>query len=124
MGSNRNLYGDFSNRRKLNELKRTSKCIILPDSRFKIAWNIIIILLLLYTAVFVPFKISFLSGDNKVIEAFEWVSDTLFALDIFVNFCTATENSKTGMLEFSHKKLAFNYIKSWFFLDLLACFPF
>tara|TARA_B110000285_G_C14936201_1_gene519725 strand:- start:480 stop:650 length:171 start_codon:yes stop_codon:yes gene_type:complete len=30
---------------------------------------------------------------------------------------------KNGIYEFNRKKLAINYIKSWFFLDILTIFP-
>ena len=50
--------------------------------------------------------------------------DAIFGIDIFVNFLSATEDTTNNTLIFDHKKLAKNYIKSWFILDLIACFPF
>ena len=37
-----------------------SKLVILPDSKFKIMWNIIMVILLLYTATFVPYRTAFI----------------------------------------------------------------
>ena len=50
--------------------------------------------------------------------------DIIFGVDILVNFISATEDTTNNTLIYDHKKLAKNYIKSWFILDLIACFPF
>ena len=97
----------------------------MPDSKFKTAWNIIIILLLLYTAIFVPFKIAFIiEADGLIMKCFEWLVDILFGIDIFINFISAYEDRNANKMIFDRKKIAVNYIKSWFILDLIACFPF
>ena len=125
LGTVKNLYGDFSDKQKLSSLKKSAKCIILPDSKFKMTWNIVVIVLLLYTAVFIPFKIAFIEDDSVEMKVFEYFIDSLFAFDILVNFISATESSsERTTLIFDHKRLAINYLKSWFILDLLACFPF
>ena len=62
----------------------------MPDSKFKMIWNIIIIMLLLYTAIFVPFKIAFIvEADGILTQLFEWLVDILFGIDIFINFISA-----------------------------------
>ena len=96
----------------------------MPDSKFKQVWNLIIIALLLYTAIFVPFKIAFIQNDGIVMKTFEWIVDILFVIDIFINFMSAYEDSITNLIVFDRKKIAMSYVKTWFFLDLLACFPF
>ena len=99
--------------------------LILPESKFKMVWNLIIIALLLYTAIYVPYKIAFINEQDSVVtQIFEWTVDILFAIDIFVNFISVYEDRKTGVIILDRKKIAMNYIKSWFILDLLACFPF
>ena len=96
----------------------------MPDSKFKVFWNIVIIMLLMYTAIFVPYKIAFIENDPQPLVIFEWLVDLIFGIDIIVNFISATEDANSNTLIYSHKTLAANYIKSWFFLDVLACFPF
>ena len=96
----------------------------MPDSSFKTFWNIIIIVLLLYTALFVPFKIAFIETNSITMVVIEYVVDIIFALDIFVNFISATENTVDNTIIYKHKEIAKNYITSWFILDLIACFPF
>lgn len=48
--------------------------------------------------------------------------DISFFVDIIVNFLSVTQD-KDGIYEFNHKKLALNYIRSWFFLDIFTIFP-
>ena len=43
------------------------KYLILPESRFKMVWNMIIIFLLLYTAIFVPYKVAFINEKDGIL---------------------------------------------------------
>lgn len=36
-----------------------NRMVIMPDSPFKIFWNIVTIILLIYTAIFVPYNVAF-----------------------------------------------------------------
>ena len=49
--------------------------------------------------------------------------DFLFFLDITVNFNSAYYND-LNEIEDDRKMIALSYIKSWFFIDLLAIIPF
>jgi len=49
--------------------------------------------------------------------------DILFAIDIFISFASAYMDEHNELVE-SWKKIACSYIKSWFFIDLLAVLPF
>ena len=104
-GTVKNLFGERVKKNML-EAKRAQKCLIMPDSKFKMFWNILVILLLLYTAIFVPFKIAFIETDGPVMKVFEALIDILFGVDIIVNFISVTENTKTGHYVFDHKQLA------------------
>ena len=123
-GTTRNLFGEKIIKDRMEAYKKM-RWLILPESKFKMVWNLIIIALLLYTAIYVPYKIAFINEQDSVVtQVFEWTVDILFAIDIFVNFISVYEDRKTGVIILDRKKIAMNYIKSWFILDLLACFPF
>lgn len=49
--------------------------------------------------------------------------DALFALDIILNFFTGYTNPSTSIVVTSPKLIAVNYIRSYFFIDLLATIP-
>lgn len=43
---------------------RPTTCVILPDSQFNSYWNLIMTLLLLYTASYMPFRLSFIDSTS------------------------------------------------------------
>ncbi len=95
----------------------------MPQSKFKLAWNIIIILLLLYTATYMPYRICFIDdASTGLLLGWEYLADVLFFLDIFINFISALE-LPDGTIDPRLKSIARAYVKSWFFLDLCATFP-
>ena len=107
----------------VHERKRKRKCLLLPNDRFKTLWTIVIVILLIYTAIFVPYKIAFIEDESTFLTVLEAMVDILFGVDIFISFCSAVED-KSGKLIVDHKEIAKVYLKGWFWLDFLACFPF
>lgn len=55
-------------------------------------------------------------------KIFEYIIDSLFAVDIFINFISAFETSE-GTIEPRLSKIAYHYIKFWFFVDVFAIIP-
>jgi hypothetical protein len=104
--------------------KERLPCILLPDSKFTRFWNIIIMILLIYVATFLPIRTAFFDSDPPGLFEFELLIDVLFFIDVYVNFVTAYIDKNTGFLEVRPSKIAKNYIFSWFFLDITACIPF
>jgi len=118
-GSTATLFGQSYNSLSLKK----KMCLIMPNHRFKSIWTITIIVLLIYTAIFVPYKIAFIEDESLAQLVIDAVVDILFGLDIVINFLSARETS-SGKLITDHKKIAKAYLSGWFWLDLLACFPF
>ena len=94
-----------------------------PESTFKVVWNFVIIALLLYTATFVPYRTAFIDDSPPALAIFEWMVDVLFMFDLFVNLISAYEDEDKN-IEVRLRYIVRNYIKSWFFLDIIACIPF
>ena len=82
-------------------------------------WMFILIILLLACAILTPLSVSFVDDDDKVFEIINLIFNVGFGIDIFLNFLTAYYNSK-GELVASFSKIALNYMKFWFWIDLLA----
>jgi hypothetical protein len=100
--------------------------VLHPKSRFKIYWSLLLILLLLYSAFVSPVRIAFADSDAE--EGMAWVVieavvDILFGLDIFVNFISAYYDDDDNLIG-SRRTIVINYMKLWFWIDLLASFPF
>ena len=79
--------------------------------------------LLLYTAIFVPFKVCFEDETSDEQFIFDLWVDFCFFIDIILTFFTATEGAR-GVLEVHKPTIAKNYIKGWFFIDLFTTIPF
>ena len=98
------------------------KCLIMPESKFKKIWNIIITILLIYTAIFVPYRTAFVDGTSMEMIIFDTMLDSLFVADVFINFFSAFER-KDKTIEMRHAYIVVEYIKTWFFLDVMSCIP-
>jgi hypothetical protein len=82
--------------------------------------------LLAFVISYLPFDICFNraeddSESHKILNA---VVDVIFLLDIIITFVSACEDPFTGQVETNLKVLAKKYIFGWFWLDILAVFPF
>ena len=65
-------------------------CIILPTSRIKLAWDIFILVLLLFVSILVPFRLAFFPADDKTWVLTYSIIDLFFLIDIVLTFFTAT----------------------------------
>ncbi|OQR71013.1 potassium/sodium hyperpolarization-activated cyclic nucleotide-gated channel 4-like, partial [Tropilaelaps mercedesae] len=88
-------------------------------------WDLCMLTLLVANLIVLPVAISFFNDDLSARWiAFNCLSDTIFLLDIVVNFRTGImnqDNSEQVILE--PKEIAHHYIRSWFFLDLVSSIP-
>ena len=50
-------------------------------------------ILLIYTAIFVPFKTAFIDDTSLNMIIFETLIDVLFIADLFINFLSAYEDN-------------------------------
>ena len=80
-------------------------------------------ILLIYIAIYVPFRISFLDEIGSVLTIIEMCADFLFISDIAINFLSAFYD-KDNELVTNRKLIAQNYLKTWFAFDFLVCVPF
>lgn len=98
--------------------------IIYEDGKFRSFWNVVVVILLMYTATYVPYKLAFVENDSAFVNGFEIFVDCLFTLDIVFNFLTTYDDPATNTTISDLPRIAVNYLKGWFLLDVLACFPF
>jgi hypothetical protein len=113
------MYEQFMKRRESNLF------IIRPSSMFKISWDTIILIILLYTAIYVPYRTAFYpntANSSRVLLVFETIVDTSFIIDILITFFTPYARND-GVLEYRHKRIAINYLFGLFWLDLVVSFP-
>ncbi|KAJ8284321.1 hypothetical protein COCON_G00031710 [Conger conger] len=114
---------------------RIHKWTILHYSPFKAVWDWIILLLVLYTAVFTPYSAAFLLNEQEderrrtcgytcnPLNVVDLVVDIMFIIDILINFRTTYVNHNDEVV--SHPgRIAVHYFKGWFLIDIVAAIPF
>jgi hypothetical protein len=94
--------------------------MILPDSKFMIFWNVMLILMTIWTGFAVPFQASF----RRVtwMRRIDILCDVTFMLDLFINFRLAYYKS-IGTLELDSRKIVRRYLRTWFLIDLAGSIP-
>ncbi|XP_019759166.1 potassium voltage-gated channel unc-103 isoform X4 [Dendroctonus ponderosae] len=108
---------------------------ILHYSPFKAVWDWIILILVMYTAIFTPYVAAFLLGEpdfnnrkNKKygedpIVIIDLIVDVTFIIDILINFRTTYVSGNDEIVS-DPGKIAVHYLKGWFLIDLVAAVPF
>ena len=129
-GSKFNLNVDTTHNLKIKILRNRKRIILLPDSEFLRKWNVVIGVILLYVALYVPYNICFsetvLSNEHKghpITWYIDLIVDLLFFIDIPINFLTAYYDPSTNLPVVDFKSIAKNYIGSWFFIDVVTVLP-
>ena len=89
----------------------------------RLPWDIIVTVLLVFVCVVTPLHIAF----NYV--TYWWcmsyyLIDFLFMIDIIVIFFTTLSETDEQPEITDRKQIAISYLKGWFFVGLMAIFPF
>ena len=89
---------------------------------FRSKWDAIIILALVYTALVTPVDTVFLQVDLNFLFWVNRVVDSIFVVDIILNFITTI--NKNGVVVRNHSIIASVYLRGWFILDVISVIPF
>ncbi|XP_036755822.2 potassium voltage-gated channel subfamily H member 6 isoform X2 [Manis pentadactyla] len=114
---------------------RIHRGTLLHYSPFKAVWDWLILLLVIYTAVFTPYSAAFLLNDQdesrrgdcsytcSPLTVVDLIVDIMFVVDIVINFRTTYVNTNDEVV--SHpRRIAVHYFKGWFLIDMVAAIPF
>ena len=94
--------------------------------RYEHGYEVIILLVTMYCAFSIPFRVGF---DSMAVDGwlmFETVVDISFLMDIVVNFRTGyclDEDNEDSRIELRPKEIAKHYMKGWFVIDIVSAFP-
>ncbi|XP_060634021.2 potassium voltage-gated channel subfamily H member 7 isoform X8 [Anolis sagrei] len=114
---------------------RMNKFTILHYSPFKAVWDWLILLLVIYTAIFTPYSAAFLLNDSEEqktqacgyscnpLNMVDLIVDIMFIIDILINFRTTYVNKNEEVVS-DPAKIAIHYFKGWFLIDMVAAIPF
>jgi len=99
---------------------------ISQDNPLVVRWSLLILLLVIYTTISTPYMIAIDDGSNDVdaLFVFDRILDALFISDVLLQFFLSYEDS-ISMIEVKDPILiAKNYLRFWFWLDLVSIFPY
>ena len=95
--------------------------VILPDTSYKKFWDLLLSIVIMYCAIHSPYEIAFLENFGfSIIDIFVII---ILAIDIILTFFSAYTDSEENLVK-NHRKIVTRYLKGWFFIDVLAIFPF
>ena len=108
--------------RVINIEQEVSFPMVHPRSKLKQFWQYIMIFLMLYVALILPYYLIFV---NDVV--FEWdlidnIINYLFWFDMILCFFSAYYNDE-GELVHDFENVSINYLKGWFIIDLISNLP-
>lgn len=96
--------------------------MFMPDGKIRFGWDIFQLVSIILTVIAVPYSVVFFEGSTAGFILFAEVFVTaVFFADILVRFNTAVYEKRQLVAE--RKKVAFLYMRKWFWVDLAAAFP-
>ena len=72
--------------------------MIYPNSGFKIAWDLIIIVLSVYNSILIPFEFAYSVESSIWFEIVDRIVDAAFIIDIMISFRSVYRDSRTDEL--------------------------
>ena len=104
----------------------SSFTIIRANDKFKLRWDLMIMILSIWNCFTIPVDIAFKppAFQSLANQIFNHFIDTIFTIDILLNFRTTIILESTGVELTDPKKIAVHYLKGRFIVDLLATVPF
>lgn len=100
------------------------------DSLGKAIWDWIVLLLVIYTAIEVPYNVAFILPLHRKVElktTWEIINlhvDFMFVIDVVINFRTTYVQGRSAKVVCDPKKIARHYLKTWFIADFISAIPF
>ena len=96
--------------------------IIHPESRFKLFWELYILVLTVLVTVIAPLIVVFQFPLSVILVIFDIVVTVSFTVNIVIQFNTGFIVRQELVTD--RKQIARRYLRGWFILDLIATLPF
>ncbi|XP_013860170.1 potassium/sodium hyperpolarization-activated cyclic nucleotide-gated channel 2 [Austrofundulus limnaeus] len=105
-------------------LKSAGAWIIHPYSDFRFYWDLLMLLLMMGNLIVLPVGITFFRDENTPSWIiFNVVSDTLFMVDLVLNFRTGIVKEDSTEILLDPRAIRQNYLRSWFLVDFVSSIP-
>ncbi|XP_073158750.1 potassium channel KAT3 [Henckelia pumila] len=116
------LLPSLGDRRNRATILRTY--IVSPFDPCYRAWEMFLILLVIYSAWISPFDFAFLSYKRDAHLVFDNIVNGFFAVDIVLTFFVAYLDTQSYLLVDDPGKIAGRYLSTWFVFDVCSTVPF
>jgi len=100
-----------------------SRCLAMPSEPRKESWDMLMLVLILYSMWMVPLRICFDEEATGCWLAFEILISIAFMLDVVITFNTVVYEATTGTWVLSRRQIAQRYLGGWFWIDAPASVP-
>ena len=117
---------DSYNESESDEEYEVDNFLINPETTVFLIYDTIILFSAIYALIFIPYEITnnLFCYMNKMSKNFiDFFLDILFFIDLIINFFLEYYSKKDKLIQ-NWKKIINNYLKGWFFFDLLSALPF
>ncbi|KNA04103.1 hypothetical protein SOVF_202760 [Spinacia oleracea] len=108
---------------RINQAIKLKKYVISPFNPRYRAWEMLLVILVVYSAWICPFEFVFLVYKQDALFIIDHIVNGFFAVDIVLTFFVAFIDSKTYLLIDDHKKIAIRYLSTWFIFDVCSTAP-
>ena len=102
--------------------KVCSKIIFHPESPIRLSWDILLLLMIIYQALTVPYFICFNDTYPDSMNIIDIFLTFVFIIDILVSLNTGFYHK--GTLIMKRRLIIIEYLKLWFWIDVVATFPY
>ncbi|XP_038893858.1 potassium channel KAT1-like [Benincasa hispida] len=107
----------------INQTTNLRKHVISPfDPRYR-AWEMWLVILVIYSAWICPFEFAFLPYKQNALFIIDHFVNAFFAIDIILTFFVAYLDSQSYLLVDNPKKIALRYLSTWFIFDVCSTAP-
>ena len=115
---------------KFNKMLPTTRFLLHPNSKIMQYWDLGLLVILVFLAFSVPVECAFLEPDDQhILFTVNRVIDVFLFFDIVFHFFLMfpkKEHDSTWCTtwERDHKLIAWNYLSTWFLIDLISFIPY
>ncbi|XP_022139882.1 potassium channel KAT3-like isoform X2 [Momordica charantia] len=107
----------------INQTTKLRKRIVSPfDPRYR-AWEMWLVVLVIYSAWICPFEFAFLPYKQNALFIFDHIVNAFFAVDILLTFFVAYLDTHSYLLVDNPKRIALRYLSTWFVFDVCSTAP-
>ena len=86
-------------------------------------WDLYIVFVLVFVAFVVPYRLAFVDVDTDVWVWTYQTIDFMFLVDIVLTFFSSIQTDENSEEITDFKLIATEYVKSWFFFDIISILP-